>query len=529
MSTEAMIGGSATLGAGAGVAAIAWSAASSPAVLCAATVVSLVVAAAAYVRARPTYGARRHLPPGSLGLSASLDAISEEDFYARAARRWGPVFKMSQFHRPVVCVADLELGLELIRTEAASLEQLGQPWGALIPGGYIEFMDGPRHEHYRDVLRRPLNASAISASTDEWVATIRQELSFLAGNPSADLDASLVRMTSALLLRVFFGVVPDSPEGERLLSTFAEIDRCAWLGWRVPPQPEADVAGASRVVRELAETGHDRVSVLSELVRLSPGAVDDPTVVGNLVLMVQNGRLSLAALLRWLLKLGGDHPEWLRELRREHESGGDAVASQFVRETLRLWQSEYAYRRTRRECWIGEHRIPRGWLVRVCLREAHARADVFPDPAAFDPARFSARRYSKHEYAPFSAGPHACLGAVLTNSVSRAFLHELAGGFDLRTVADGRPEHGNRLLVPLAAGRRVASRSHGQPTGTATTFPDNLKVTAATARAASARPGSNPPGALHRHRAAQAATQISIARSASGMPPEGVTSQVSCM
>lgn len=77
--------------ASAALAVAAWSAARSPRVLRSATVISLVVAAAVYVRARPAYGARRQLPPGPLGLAASLDAITREDFYALAAQRWGPV------------------------------------------------------------------------------------------------------------------------------------------------------------------------------------------------------------------------------------------------------------------------------------------------------------------------------------------------------------------------------------------------------------------------------------------------------
>jgi cytochrome P450 len=102
------------------------------------------------------------------------------------------------------------------------------------------------------------------------------------------------------------------------------------------------------------------------------------------------------------------------------------------------------YRRTLRECHLGAFRIPKGWLVRVCLREAHGRADVFPDPAAFDPGRFAARRYGKHEYAPFSDGPHACFGAALTVTVAKTFLHELAAGFDARLVSDGPVERDNR-------------------------------------------------------------------------------------
>lgn len=430
--------------AGVALAAAIWGAARSPSALRAATLVALAIAAAAYVRARPAYGARRNLPPGSLGWAVSLDAITQEDFYARAARRWGPVFKMSQFHRPVVCVTDLKLGFEFIGSEAASLEQLGQPWGSLIPGGYLEFMNGARHEHYRALLRRPLSAAVVAATKNEMAAIVRHELQALARDPSGDIQECLIRITSLLLVRVFFGVTPGTPETYALLRSFADIDRRMHFAWRPPPKLEADVLRMTETVRRLAGTHHDRLSVVSELVRTSPETLDDPTVVGNLVFMVQIARSTLAGMMFWLLKLAADHPRWMHELRLEHESGADTVASHFVSEMFRLWQSEYVYRRTLRACRIGGHRVPAGWLVRVCLREAHGREEVFPAPAVFDPARFAARRYGKDEYAPFSDGPHACFGAVLTTTVGRTFLHELARGFELRVLGDGPPERSNR-------------------------------------------------------------------------------------
>jgi cytochrome P450 len=86
-------------------------------------------------------------------------------------------------------------------------------------------------------------------------------------------------------------------------------------------------------------------------------------------------------------------------------------------------------------------------MVRVCVREAHRREDVFPDPAAFDPSRFARKSYPKTEYSPFSDGPHACFGAALAYSLARIFLHELAAGFDARIVSDGPAVRGNNHWV----------------------------------------------------------------------------------
>ena len=371
----------------------------------------------------------------------------QQDFYARAARRWGPVFKMSQFHQPVVCIADLQQGFDFMRSEAASLAQVPRPWAGVIPGGYVEFMDGRHHEHYREILRRGLSGSVITASKGSIAAIIRQELSALASGSSTDLVRSMNYMTSSSLLRVFFGLSPDSTETAFFQQQLAAIDRRLDFRFRVPRRLEADVASLANAVRSLAAERHETLSALSELVRTSPEVLEDETVVRNLIFMVHNARKSLAGMLRWLAKLSCDHPRWIPELRREHDAGGDAVATRFTNELFRLWQSEYLYRRTLHECRIGEFRIPKGWLVRVCVREAHGREDVFPNPAAFDPARFAERSYNRNEYAPFSDGPHACFGAALTFTVARIFLHEMAAGFDAHTISDGPVERENNHWV----------------------------------------------------------------------------------
>src|SRR5262245_54045104 len=66
--------------------------------------------AAAWWFCRSNYGASRGLPPGSFSLVASLEAIFDHRFYLKQSLRHGPVFKMMQFNKPVVCVVGLEKG-----------------------------------------------------------------------------------------------------------------------------------------------------------------------------------------------------------------------------------------------------------------------------------------------------------------------------------------------------------------------------------------------------------------------------------
>ena len=65
-------------------------------------------------------------------------------------------------------------------------------------------------------------------------------------------------------------------------------------------------------------------------------------------------------------------------------------ATAFVMETLRLEQSEFLYRRVVAPIDIDGRTIPAGWILRLCVNEAHRDPAVFPDPDRFDPRRFLA-------------------------------------------------------------------------------------------------------------------------------------------
>jgi cytochrome P450 len=82
-------------------------------------------------------------------------------------------------------------------------------------------------------------------------------------------------------------------------------------------------------------------------------------------------------------------------------------------------------------------RIPKGWLVRMCIRESHQDAKTFPDPTVFNPDRFAGRTFTRGEYAPFGAFRLACIGANVATTVGAVFATELVTGFEWQVVEDG--------------------------------------------------------------------------------------------
>ena len=408
-----------------------------------------------YLRSRGVYGRSRGLPPGSLSLANSLDAIDDRTFYARAARRWGPVFKMSQFQRPVACIVDLPLGLEIMESQRANLAQPRLPFGRLSPGNYIEFMQDEQHARYRGILKSALSGPVVTDSRPGVRSVMQHELAAWAERDrgqGSDPDPVLERIAFASLVRVVFGIAADDPRVDELEKSFAALGSARMFAERRPARWQEPYDRLVRIVRDFgtgmladSATGVDPPprSLLGEILKTDPAQLGDDTLIGNLVLIVHVTRSNIRGLLGWVLKEYCDHPEFGLEIR-EAASGttpdtasAGALAGNFVNETLRLHQSEYFYREVKREISIGPYRIPQGWLLRVCVRECHDHPDVFPHPEQFDPKRFAGRHYTRGEYCPFSDGSHSCFGAGLALMIANTLVTVLATGFEVRGVADG--------------------------------------------------------------------------------------------
>lgn len=151
-------------------------------------------------------------------------------------------------------------------------------------------------------------------------------------------------------------------------------------------------------------------------------------------------------LLRWLLKRLAEDPRWAAQLRTAEDDDArvHALAAAFVLETIRLHENRYIYRTAVRQMRIGSYTVPKGWLVRLCLGEAHEQPSRFPAPRDFQPERFVDGHYDPAAFCPFGAGRHACLGADIAVAIATTFVRETALGYDLAVVRDGTAWRINR-------------------------------------------------------------------------------------
>jgi cytochrome P450 len=437
-----------------------------PSLLVAGALVVAVGLGAAAWRARPAFGRRRGLPPGSLGL-LPVGPIVDDRFFLRQAARHGPVFKTSQFARPMVCVVGLDRIVEVLRRWDDVLDPPALPFDAFVPGGFVRSMRGERHAATAARLRPLAARDAIVAHERFVAAAARAAWGGLATASTVEGGVSprpaLRELLFTILIRVLFGIERDDPAFPRLVALYDVIDvRRSSGALRRRARPALD-----ELIALVRAPGRGGASVLAAVARQDPGALDDPTVVANLVYVVQNARDDTAGLLLWTLKMLGDHPEWARALATTDEV--EALALRIVLETLRLEQSEFLFRAARAPLMIDGFSVPAGWLVRFCIRESHRDPAIFSDPDRFDPDRFHAMP-SRLAYSPFGASTsrHACLGEQITKTVASIALSELARGFTWHVVGDGPREFDGWHWTPsqefrIAITRRTRSIAGASP------------------------------------------------------------------
>ena len=398
-------------------------------------------------------GRSRGWPAGSLR-PLPLGPWFDREFFRREGLRHGGVFKTNQFIRPMACVVGLPRGLDLLREHEASLSSPPLPSGRFIPGGFLRHMPPETHVATKEVFKEALSREVYEPLEPFLRAVMRAELERMAAESAPGSGEGLAprrhiqRFLFAAWARLWLDVSPESPEFARLKALFHVIDL------RNPSGATDDEVRAA--LAEITATMRRRLaardagasgpppSFLHAMARRRPDAVEDPTVIGNLIYLTHFTWSDVSGLLVWVFRMLTEHPEWAERLRAAAPEPADALplATRVVMETLRLEQSEHLYRAAERTIEHQGTVIPKGWLVRLCVRESHRDPAVFANPDTFDPDRFLGRAYTRREYSPFGAGlRHTCLGEGLTRFVGRVFAEELARGFTWKTVADGPHEY----------------------------------------------------------------------------------------
>jgi cytochrome P450 len=418
-----------------------------------------------WIRSRPDFGQRRNLPPGRI-TAFPLAPIKNHRFYQDQATRHGPVFKMASplpalTLRPLVCIVGHELGLEVLRRHDKAL-QVGPviPLSRYIPRGFLRYMKDDDHAVYSKLFHTAFTNLRLSEwesilASESRIALSRMAKDCIAGSKQGvDPRPYLNKMVFAVLARLLFNIEPGSDAYLRLQACHNAIVHRKFFRpgrARALRQTLAETIAflQAELSRQMADNGspdQKPLSIFDELHKIDRTLIDDPTVLGNLLQMLDSGCNDVTGLLVWTLKQLSDNPDQIEQLKESLNSSSptqEALARNIISETLRLEQSEYLYRRTTQSIQIGDYTVPEGWALRICIRDGHQDANIFEEPEKFCPERFSGTSYAHNEYAPFGLFKHRCMGEKLARDVGRVLITELVRNYSFFVTQDGPREHGN--------------------------------------------------------------------------------------
>lgn len=426
-----------------GLALIAWQL---PALLPAAAGAGVLVSAGLWWRGRVSYGSSRGLPPGSLAILPVKPWVDHWHFID-LARTYGPVFKVSHFFHPMVCISNLESGLALLKAhDDVRLRSPKVAADRFLPCGFMRGMDPDHHKTYRKVLQAVMTPRVVAAWERAIADEVRQALHDLmqAGAPVYAKPA-WDRMIQRAFARLFFGIEAGTPAFRQLTDACAVIAQVSARRISVPWLPSE--RRTRRVLDDIVQLmrQHKAPDCFLDELRRQPDHADSEQMILMLVFAMHLGASDLAGMLQWLTKMACAFPAQFDQLRATLASGnpeeGNAALRRYTLETLRLHQVEHLYRRVLEDIdWEG-FRIPKGWLLRICLAESHRSPAVFDEPQQFNPDRMQDRPPAQHQFLPFGAFRRSCLGDGVAYALAGQFLRVLTNEWSVRQIGESHEDY----------------------------------------------------------------------------------------
>jgi cytochrome P450 len=390
------------------------------------------------------------LPPGRLD-PFDLAMYFDQHHALSRARQLGPIFKVWWRGGHTTCIVGHARVRRMLLAKEEALRGSTIDLRPLFPIGHVRAMHSETHRRYRRLLVQALQASPVEAhevALREWIRDGLDEMICGRVNPvitREELRSSLRMMTAGIMLRLLFGVIPESTSYAELVAHYRRFGPEA-PAWTIRHSQVAAFAEIRRIILRLAEDlrthpeSRPPPSALSYLV--AAGDMDE-TALGNLIYMFESSHFDLYSLWTWLLQHLAVNPEVMTRFRAETDAlHSRRAAEAIVLETLRLEQSEAINRDASCDILFDGYLIPRNTVVRGCLWEGHKDPRIFDDPFAFNPGRFIGRAWSIDEFAPFGLDKHRCIAADFVIAISTMFVEIVLREFQLAIASVGPPQKG---------------------------------------------------------------------------------------
>jgi cytochrome P450 family 135 len=396
-------------------------------------------------------------------------------------QRYGDSFsvKFLSFERPMVLISDPEAIKALYR----------EPGHGLPPGRDIILkpvlgakslllQQGAEHLSRRKLMLPAFHGERMRSYEAALQEIVTAEVDTWPLERTFPIHGRMQAVTLEAILRVVFGITGGS-RLERLRTVLGNVLRetaspgAQLLGLAAMRLggggPWARFEGQLREVDDLlyAEiTEHrerpdlaEREDILSMLMTAEfedGGTMSDEELRDQLMTLLLAGHETTATALAWTFDLLLRHPEQLQRLRDSLAADEEDYLRATISESLRVRPVlPVAGRRLAKDLVSDGLTLPAGTDVTPAIWLTHTRADLYPEPFAFQPERFLGEGPDTYAWIPFGGSVRRCIGASFAEFEMRIVLREVLSRCDLRK-ADPAPERTGRRNITL-------SPKHGTP------------------------------------------------------------------
>ncbi|HYB23856.1 MAG TPA: cytochrome P450 [Solirubrobacteraceae bacterium] len=417
-------------------------------------------------------------------------------FMDRCAERYGETFTLRvRRKRPWVFLTNPEHVKQVFTTEPQLMRAgAGEANPLLYPllgSRSLMLQDEPKHMSDRKRVLPSFHGERMQAYGEMMAGVAHREVErWPLGEPFA-LWPRMQAISLEVVMRATFGEA-EGERLERLRSSLVELTNwvndprrlalLAAVGERsLTANPK--FAAVMRPVEELvlehvrarrAAGGgaeHDDILAMLEHTPNEDGSpMDDRKLRDELVTFLSDG--PTATSLAWAFERLLRHPDKLERLRAETLAGeSEEYVDAVVKETLRLCPAvPVVMRRLTQPMRIGGYTIPPDTIVAPCVYLMHRRADVYPNPRAFEPGRFLGDGAGTYTWIPFGGGVRRCVAVVFAQLEMKRVIQTVLSEIELRP-AESRSELAARSSVSFApdgGATVIATRRRPAPVDLAT-------------------------------------------------------------
>ena len=417
--------------------------------------------------------------------------------------RFGPVFTIRSFHRPLVVMIGPEANHFVTVSGAENFSwrkgMFGEYLAPMIGDGLIT-TDGAYHDRARLIMMPAFHRGRLNAAVAVMLDEAERALAGWRPGDAVDVYQWVRELAMRIATRAVLGLDPgragvgrEAAElFERMLAyTNAEVWATLLRGPGTPwSRMQVARRDLDRIIygeierRRAGPPGDDILSMLIEAREEAEGAGFTDTELRDQVMhMLFGGHDTSSSTLAFLLYELARHPGVLARVVAEEDGvlGDRAPTAEelisglpelrmAVEETLRLYPPVwFGPRLAVRSFEFAGHRIPAGTHIMHSSWVTHHLPEVFPDPEAFVPERFAPEArpsIPRGGYLPFGGGQRICIGKrfgqlmveVVATSLLQRFRVELKAGYELRLEKLPTLSPGNGMPMVVRERRSAAPR-----------------------------------------------------------------------